>query len=203
MSKLLSKTESQLVRLCKKGNAEAFEELICREGEYITGWIRKFAKGDDHLVDEVYQMSLIKGWSKITTFKQNCKFATWMNTIARNCFYDVYRANANSRMISVDNYEVIYKDLFLHTPRASMAIEKEDQIDEHKKVLNKIFCKLKEEHAEVLKLYHYDGLPYVEISKKIGKPVGTVMSRLFYARKSASKIINRMKLKNYVENFVE
>ena len=88
-------------------------------------------------------------------------------------------------------------------PRASMAIEKEDQIDEHKKVLNKIFCKLKEEHAEVLKLYHYDGLPYVEISKKIGKPVGTVMSRLFYARKSASKIIKRMKLKNYVENFVE
>ena len=106
-------------------------------------------------------------------------------------------------MVNVDNYDVIYKDLFLFTPRASMAIEKEDQMGEHKKVLDKIFCKLKEEHAEVLKLYHYDGLPYVEISKKIGKPVGTVMSRLFYARKSASKIINRMKLKNYVENFVE
>ena len=203
MINLSTKTEDQLVRFCKKGNSEAFEELIRREGEYITGWIRKFAKGDDHLVDEIYQMTLIKGWNKIKTFKQNCKFATWMNTIARNSFYDLYRMNANSRMINVDNYEIVYKDLFLHTPRASIAIEKEDQIDEHKKVLNKIFCKLKEEHAEVLKLYHYDGLPYVEISKKIGKPVGTVMSRLFYARKSASKIIKRMKLKDYVENFVE
>ena len=52
-------------------------------------------------------------------------------------------------------------------------------------------------------MYHYDGLPYVEISKKIGKPLGTVMSRLFYARKNASKIIKRMKLNGYVENFVE
>ena len=203
MSNLFSKTESQLIRLSKRGNAQAFEELINREGEYITGWIRKFAKGDDNLVDEVYQLTLIKGWNKIKTFKQNCKFATWMNTIARNCFYDIYRSNATSRMVNVDNYDVIYKDLFLFTPRASMAIEKEDQMGEHKKVLDKIFCKLKEEHAEVLKLYHYDGLPYVEISKKIGKPVGTVMSRLFYARKSASKIIKRMKLKDYVENFVE
>ena len=203
MSNLFSKTESQLIRLSKRGNAQAFEELINREGEYITGWIRKFAKGDDNLVDEVYQLTLIKGWNKIKTFKQNCKFATWMNTIARNSFYDLYRSNANSRMINIDNYEIVYKDLFLHTPRASMAIEKEDQMGEHKKVLDKIFCKLKEEHAEVLKLYHYDGLPYVEISKKIGKPVGTVMSRLFYARKSASKIIKRMKLKDYVENFVE
>lgn len=203
MSNLFSKTESQLIRLSKRGNAQAFEELINREGEYITGWIRKFAKGDDNLVDEVYQLTLIKGWNKIKTFKQNCKFATWMNTIARNSFYDIYRSNATSRMVNVDNYDVIYKDLFLFTPRASMAIEKEDQMGEHKKVLNKIFSKLKKEHAEVLKLYHYDGLPYIEISKKIGKPVGTVMSRLFYARKQATKIINRMKLESYVENFVE
>ena len=203
MSKISSKTEDQLVRLCKRENTEAFEELIQRNQDYIIGWIRKFAKGDNNLVDEIYQTTLIKAWRKIKTFKQNCKFATWVNTIARNCFYDLYRSNSNSKLVNVDNYEILYNNLLLHMPRASMKIEKEDQIGEHKKVLNKIFSKLKEEHAQVLKMYHYDGLPYVEISKKIGKPVGTVMSRLFYARKNASKIIKRMKLNSYVENFVE
>jgi RNA polymerase sigma-70 factor (ECF subfamily) len=203
MTKLSSKTEDQLVRLCKKESTVAFEELIQRNHDYIIGWIRKFAKGDNNLVDEIYQMALIKAWRKIKTFKQNCKFATWVNTIARNCFYDLYRLNTNSKFVNVDNYEILHNDLFSYTPRASIKIEKEDQMGEHKKVLNKIFSKLKKEHAEVLKLYHYDDLPYVEISKKIGKPVGTVMSRLFYARKNASKIIERMKLKGYVENFVE
>ena len=70
MINLSTETEDQLVGFCKEGNSEAFEELIRREGEYITGWIRKFAKGDDHLVDEIYQMTLIKGWNKIKTFKE-------------------------------------------------------------------------------------------------------------------------------------
>lgn len=203
MKSLDSKTEYQLVRLCKKENTEAFEELIRRDSEYIIGWIRKFAKGDDHLVDEIYQMALIKAWRRISTFKQNCKFSTWFNTISRNCFYDLYRLTSKSRFVNVDNYEVIYNDLLLHTPRASINIEKEDQIGEHKKVLNRIFSELKKEHAEVLRLHHYEGLPYVKISERIGKPIGTVMSRLFYARRHATKVISRMKLKSYVENFVE
>jgi RNA polymerase sigma factor (sigma-70 family) len=51
---------------------------------------------------------------------------------------------------------------------------------------------LKEDHKEVLELSIVEGLSYEQIAKKTGCPVGTVMSRIFYARRNAQQAYNRL-----------
>ena len=61
------------------------------------------------------------------------------------------------------------------------------------KKIQKTLRKLSPIHREVLKFSAEQELTYKEISEKIKVPVGTVMSRLFYARKQAQKIYNSLK----------
>ena len=203
MRDLSLETEEKLVFLCKKEDQKAFEELINREGDYIEGWIRKFAKHDDALSKEVYQITLIKGWQRIKSFKGNCKFSTWMNTIARNNFYDIYRSNSKRKFVSTDYLWTLSGETDVGVIEShDKKIQRDDQIDEHKKVLQKIFSRIKPEHSEILRMYHSEDMSYAEIAKAIDKPIGTVMSRLHYARRSAASTIKKLKLKNYIENFV-
>jgi len=199
MRDLSLETEEKLVLLCKGEDQKAFEELISREGDCIERWIRKFAKHDDALSKEVYQITLIKGWQRIESFKGNCRFSTWMNTIARNNFYDIYRSN--SKFVSLDHLWTLSDEIGAGVVEShDKKIQRDDQINEHKKVLQKIFSRIKPEHSEILKMYHSEGMPYAEIAKAIDKPLGTVMSRLHYARRSAASVIKKLKLKNYIEN---
>lgn len=63
---------------------------------------------------------------------------------------------------------------------------------ELRKRIEKALGALKEDHKEVLEMLIVDGLSYEQISEKIGCPVGTVMSRIFYARRRAQNTYNRL-----------
>ena len=56
-------------------------------------------------------------------------------------------------------------------------------------LIRKVMSRLNYNDRNILHLYHYDNLEYKEISKMLKIPVGTVMSRLFYARRRASRIL--------------
>lgn len=67
-------------------------------------------------------------------------------------------------------------------------LERSEQIQFAKEVSRKILRRLSKDHREVLKLREIKGLPYAKIAEKLKVSVGTVMSRLFYARKNALRI---------------
>ena len=58
--------------------------------------------------------------------------------------------------------------------------------------LDETLRRLSPEHREVLELFAQEGLSYEQISEKTSVPVGTVMSRLYYARKKAQKQYKRL-----------
>lgn len=66
-------------------------------------------------------------------------------------------------------------------------MEKED-VEFAKKVSSKVLKKLTKTHREVLRMRELKGMAYAEIAKKLNISVGTVMSRLYYARKNALKV---------------
>ena len=72
-------------------------------------------------------------------------------------------------------------------------MESVEIFNESKDLVDKIMAKLKYNDRRILHLYHYDNLEYKEISKMLKIPVGTVMSRLFYARRRASRILKLFK----------
>ena len=214
--------EDELVKRCKGGDTEAFERLIEINGPKMKNWVISICKSENQsLIDEVHQLTLIKCWTRISTFKGNSAFLTWANTIARNVFYDLKRAGARHTFISTDakrrdfcpesslneggndffiseTNQPVFGSLRLEDPDSStVSLEpfhrmvEEEKEEECKELASHILEKLPPNHKEVLDLFEYERLSYKEIAKKIGVSQGTVMSRIFNARKNIKRLLNR------------
>ncbi len=181
--------EKQLIKLAQKGDEKAFGELISCNEEYIKKWILHFAKGNETVAEEVYQQALIKCWKNLKNFKGNSRFATWVNVIARNKYYDEYRRIQRSPLVVVDENVLNVATNELPSDR----IEKKDESAKNILLVKAVLNKLSPCHREILLLYESEGLNYREISKVLHISEGTVMSRLFYARKNAQRVALRYK----------
>jgi RNA polymerase sigma factor (sigma-70 family) len=196
--------------MAKRGVRLAFDELVYRHRSYIKPWIFKFCKSDEHLAEEIYSLTLVKAWQKIKTFKGEAAFKTWVCSIARRNFFDQYRKNKKVKFVNLDycsnltsttiHNEEDYRFPVEITPEfsclddklPSSSLESEENDKRLKSLLDKIMRKLKPKDKEILRLYYRDRLEYKQIAEKLEIPLGTVMSRLYYARKNAEKIIKRL-----------
>ena len=181
--------ESKLISKAKRGDSKAFDELIHRNNDYILSTIYSFSKGR-YDEAELWQKATIKCWKNIEKFRGDCKFSTWMYRILRNICYDEYRKKQRSKEVSFDGLlESQDEGLGWFEKRMPVVDPKRAKnIDMLflKKVLKQSVDKLSEKHKEVLLLFA-DDLTYAEIAEKTNCSVGTVMSRLFYARKKAQR----------------
>ena len=190
-------SEEDLISKSKKGEKEPFEELILRNEDRVKGWILSFTK-QSHLVEDIFQISCLKAWRHIAKFRMESKFSTWMCNISRNAFYDYYRAKKRRPEISLDEMldkqretGGVFELQCLGSEEHPRNKEQDsnyyiDQIDEKLDGLDPT-------HKEPLMLFAREGLAYSEIAKKLNCPVGTVMSRIFYGRKKAQKILRGVK----------
>ena len=190
-------TEESLVSNSAKGDKKAFEELIIRNRKRIEGWILSFTKKPE-VVQDIFQISCLKGWRYISGFRKDCAFSTWMCNIARNVFYDFYRAKKRRPEISLD--EMLERQVEnggsfeLHCLGSEDHPRNKDQDSSYfLSEINKMLDSLDDIHKEPLMLFAKEGLGYSEIAKKLNCPVGTVMSRIFYARKKAQRILKKFK----------
>lgn len=206
--------EDKLIKLSQKGDKDSFEELIDRNGKYLNSWIMGFTKGNEDLTKEIFQLTLIKSWQKISQFKFKSTFKTWACSIARNNFYDIWamKKRRERRFFSTEtdidfegnhadavsplhmvNGEAHFKGIWIEhgglidSETASKKKMDEDKKQEDIKLGKELLAKIPPKHREVLILYELDGLSYPEIAKAIHAPLGTVMSRLFYARKQVNR----------------
>ena len=198
MLNVLDSSEKELIEESKKGNRKAFEELLFRNQEKIQGWILSFVKKQE-IVDDIFQISCFKAWKYISKFRGDCKFNTWMCNIARNAFYDYYRAKQRKPEISLDEIMARQAEVggafefhclgSVDHPRNKI----QDSIYYMKKIKKILKSSLSDNHRKPLMLFLFEGLGYTDIAKKLNCPVGTVMSRIFYARKKAQKLLEPLK----------
>ena len=185
--------ERALVKKAKGGSQEAFTELVVDCSDKLRGSLFAKLKNED-LVCEVFQMSLVKSWKKIKTFKGEARFYTWIYRIASNLCYDLFRKRIKENTSSLEalSEENPYlESLFVETKEQHHA-SRDMEMNELGDKLEEALGSLSEEHRTVLELFGKHNLSYEEISKKTKLPIGTVMSRLFYARKKARKSYERV-----------
>ena len=184
-------SEEKLVSLSRHKNEKAFEELYLRNKEAIFGWICSTCKNERD-AEEFLQVTLIKCWRNIEKFKSNSSFRTWANRIAMNLFRDEYRRKKRQKTDSLD--ELSDNGFFIEGrmpvtenegPKRLLAGELKDDI-------NKMFGKMSDKNRKILKMFLVDEMTYREIAQKMECPIGTVMSRLFYARKEAQKVYSQL-----------
>ena len=183
------KTDEQLVDAFRNGDEKAFETIIFRYKHRLTRLAWSVVHNEDDAMD-VVQESFIKVYRKLHSFQGTSKLYTWLYRIVMNHSIDYVRKRPSAMIVPVDE--------MLHEPASK---DKSMQPDIHllnKELNKKIFeavDKLPEKQKKAVILREVEDLSYNEMAEIMNCTVGTVMSRLYYAREKLRKI-----LKSYVED---
>ena len=199
--KLEALSDEKLVRKSQKKDKIAFEVLMERHSSFI---LSSALKNGNFEVEEVLQITYIKCWQKISTFKFKSSFKTLIYRVLKNNHYDLLR-----RTIKKTGREVCFSDLtrddddekkpldflqgdgilFSSDKLPSLNLEAKEKARDLNKIFKKIKKKLNPAQAKTVELVLEEEMTYKEAAKAMKCSVGTVMSRLFYARQRAQKVL--------------
>ena len=177
--------ELDLVKRCQKGDSEAFDELVTRYRTRIFGMIYNMVHNEQDAWD-LAQDSFLKAWKSIARFRGQSSFYTWLYRIVMNVTIDSMRKKQvrGAGAEFDDAIELKEIDPASRTVPHAEALPHEKM--EHKEIRVRIDAAISElspEHRAVILMKEIEGMQYHEIAESLGCSIGTVMSRLFYARK--------------------
>jgi RNA polymerase sigma-70 factor (ECF subfamily) len=184
--------DDELVKAAQKGDMAAFEELVARHRDKIYARAFSMMRNEDEAVD-LSQEAWVKGWQRLNQFQGDASFATWMTRIAINLCLDQLRKNKRIKSESIDemNEETggVERQMPILNPNPTEGLER----DELRQRIDKALAQLSYEHRTVLVLHEFEELEYKLIAKRMGCSIGTVMSRLFYARRKMAALLAGLK----------
>lgn len=186
--------DMELVRRVQNGDVDAFDVLVHRYRERLYGVIYNLTSNRDDAAD-LTQEALIKAFTSIKRFKGNSAFFTWLYRIGVNTTLSFLKRNRFRRFFSLENIqEEGSNHQVLETLAAKHRSEKGALLNELQERLNEALQKLSPKHRTVVVLFEVEGLSHQEISDVVGCSVGTVRSRLHYAKQQ---------LQVYLKDFIE
>ena len=181
----------RLVSLAKGGDKDAFRMLYEEYYSRCYALAYRIMKNSDD-AEEVVQESFVKAYLALDKFKGESSFYTWLYKIVRNRAIDVHRKLKRRATKATEEEELVRvansSQSFVNDARGADSIL---ETKEDLSILQKALGMLKEEQREILVLREMEGFSYDEIANLIGINSGTVMSRLFYARKALMKILQQ------------
>lgn len=180
--------EPRLVDWAKSGDMQSFEELVSRYGERAYSRAYSIMRNEDLALD-LSQNAWVKAWQRLAQFHGDASFATWLNRIVTNLCLDELRRQKRVRIDSIEEIEESTGSV-----ETRMEIPDVDPMaklnrKELRERIDEAMAKLSDNHRTVLVLFEYEQLEYKEIADQMGTSIGTVMSRLFYARKKMAALL--------------
>jgi RNA polymerase sigma-70 factor, ECF subfamily len=174
--------ESELVRRARKGDLGAYGELVQRYQERIYATIYHMTSNHED-ANDLAQEAFIKGFQALKSFKGGSSFYTWVYRIAVNKTINFLKQRKNKAQMSLNDLDFNAE----HDPDLVALISdktprREVGLAELQEKLNEALQKLSEPHRLVVTLHDVQGLSHEEIAKIMDCNIGTVRSRLFYAR---------------------
>lgn len=143
---------------------------------------------------DITQDAFVRVHKNLATFKGDSSFYTWIYRIVLNLCIDRKRRQARQAEVDYDD-GISHGEGFTDGPTlASTGIDNPAQAAHRKELvehMDRALATLSEEHKSILLLREVDGLSYEELAETLDIPKGTVMSRLFHARKNFQKSLTR------------
>ena len=162
-----------IVIRCKSGQREAFEELFELYQPRLKYYVRRLDANSE--TDDILQDIWIKVFRKIRKLKENNSFGVWLYRIARNEVFG--RLRQNKKFVELQDE----KELTEH-------IDDDHEFSaEDAEHLHNALNKIQPYHREALTLSFIEQMTYEQIAQVIDCNIGTVKSRLFYAKQSLRK----------------
>lgn len=171
------------VEAAQAGDRDAFDALVEAYKDIVYAVAYRFARDPDLALD-LAQDVFIRAYRGIRSFKGRSRFSTWLYRIAMNTCIDYTRRRArsvDSRVVPEEVAEYAGSEPMM----AAGPAEPDDQLlsGELGEQIQAAINALPEYHKSVFVLYEIEGMSYKEIAQVVGCSIGTVMSRLHYARK--------------------
>src|SRR6266446_6421245 len=184
-------SETDLVKRCQAGDTEAFDELVTRYRTRIFGMIYNMVHNEQDAWD-LAQDSFVKAWKSIKRFRRHSSFYTWVYRIVMNVTIDWLRKKQIKGADSEFDDSIQVKEI----DPASRTVPKADPLPHERMERREIRAKidnaigqLSPEHRAVILMKEIEDMQYHEIAETLGCSIGTVMSRLFYARKKLQNLL--------------
>lgn len=172
-SDVSSSGDETLVLQSQQGDRNAFGELVCRHYEPVIRIVYRLC-GNEQIAQDAVQEAFIRAWIKLPGFQPRAPFRGWLYRIAVNTALDILRQKPQESIDEREGMETMAEK----SPGPEAAYIEKEQIA----FLQALVKALPEAARAVLVLREYAGLSYAEIASILEIPVGTVMSRLNYAR---------------------
>lgn len=196
--------DDALIQRCRAGEEAAFEEMVAAYHRRVWS-IAYQMSGDPDDADDITQEAFVRVYRSVGKFREESSFSTWLYRITMNLCTDfLRRRRRHGDTISLDLVEAEGRGEARQTPVAagspagthnpSGSPLREAEAAELRARLKEAILSLPEYYRSVVVLRDIEGLSYREIASVLGCPEGTVMSRLFYAKREL-----REKLRSYVE----
>ena len=174
--------ETELVRRAQRGDLPAYDDLVRRYQERIYATIYHMTANHEDAHD-LAQDTFIKAFNALKSFKGGSSFYTWLYRIAVNKTINFLKQRRHRSHMSLDDLDVNAEhDPDLVALVSDKTPRREAALAELQEKLNEAMQKLSESHRLVVTLHDVQGLPHEEIAKIMDCNIGTVRSRLFYAR---------------------
>ncbi|MEO8189237.1 MAG: sigma-70 family RNA polymerase sigma factor [Acidobacteriota bacterium] len=176
-----SNDDKGLVDRCRKGEDEAWRELVDRFGQRVYSVAYHFTlKRED--AEELSQEIFLKIFENLERYDGGFPLIAWIVSLSRNLCIDRYRRRKREKSFRFVSDDAVLPLLRSQDDPAADALKKE-----RTKILFSALAEIPEDLAEILVLRDLEGLAYDEIGRALSLPEGTVKSRLFRARAEVAR----------------
>jgi RNA polymerase sigma-70 factor (ECF subfamily) len=180
--------DEKLVRRSQRGDMVAFEELVARHRDKIYARAFSMMRNEEEAVD-LSQEAWVKGWQRLKQFQGESSFVTWMTRIVINLCLDQLRKQKRQRAESIEHLDEELGGVERQMPTVTINPTEGLERSELRARIDRALNLLSHEHRTVLILHEFEDLEYKEIAKRMECSIGTVMSRLFYARRKMANLM--------------
>ena len=168
-----------LVLRCKRGEKQAFDELIRQWEGRLLYYVRRLVASDADAWD-VLQQTWIKVLRGIKALDDPQRLPTWLYQIARRTAASYWRGHYRERARLEDNADM-----------ADLTEAEESWHFEDAEQVHRALSRVSLAHREVLTLHFMDDLSLEQMADILAVPLGTVKSRLCYAKRALRGILER------------
>lgn len=171
-----SLSDSELVERTRRGDTEAFSELVRRHENSVYNLALRYTR-DPTRAEDLAQEAFIKGFRLLKGFRGDCRFSTWMYRVTSSvCLTELKRTGRRQETALEAWHE-----------RGEATDEPENR--DRAELIRRCVNTLPPRYAAIMTMYYLEELPYDEIANAMEIPVGTLKTWMFRARKELRAIV--------------
>jgi RNA polymerase sigma-70 factor (ECF subfamily) len=163
--------EPEIIRKAQHGDKDAFCHLVLAYRVAVINIVYRMC-ANVQVSEDAAQIAFLRVWQHLAEYRHQTSFRAWLFRIAINAALDILRRE--KPVIALDQIEV----------STGNSVDDDVVIKQQQEMIEKAMMKLPEASRIVLVLREFQQLSYQEIADALEIPIGTVMSRLNYARKN-------------------